>query len=163
MPDDLTIRRLTSDDAEIVGWALGTAATWRDPDAAPPLNDVLRHPDLVRYHAGWGRPGDGGVAAEIDGELAGAAFYRTFTADDHGYGYVDETTPEMGIAVTADRRRRGIGARLLTAVDDSARADGHRRLSLSVNTDNPALGLYLAHGYVEVRRGDDDVVMVLDL
>ena len=34
---------------------------------------------------------------------------------------------------------------------------------MSVNTDNPALGLYLAHGYVEVRRGSDDIVMVLDL
>jgi hypothetical protein len=36
-----------------------------------------------------------GVVADVDGVFVGAAYYRLI----HGYGYVDERTPEVTIGV----------------------------------------------------------------
>lgn len=59
----------------------------------------MRHPEVARYHRGWGRAGDTALIAERGGEFIGAAFYRLFTVEDHGHGFVDEQTPELAIAI----------------------------------------------------------------
>ena len=79
---------------------------------------------VYRYVIGWGREGDTGLIALDEGFPAGAAWYRLFTEDEAGYGFVDEQTPELAIAVVPSRRGRGIGELLLTSLLDRARADG---------------------------------------
>src|SRR3981081_346290 len=88
------------------------------------LRDLLRHayhwrlnedPDLpvFRYVANWGREGDaGGIAFEGRGPY-GAAWYRIFSTEEPGFGFVDEATPELTIAVVPSRRGQGVGAELL--------------------------------------------------
>ena len=66
-----------------------------------------------------------------------------------GYGFVDEQTPELSIAVAPPHRRKGIGSRLIRAAMDRARADGFRALSLSVAAANPARELYRRAGFAE--------------
>jgi GNAT superfamily N-acetyltransferase len=95
--------------------------------------------------------------------VVGVALCRLFTAEDHGHGYVDEETPEVAVAVAEGRRGRGIGARLLNGLADTARTAGFVRLSLSVDDDNPALRLYERLGYRELTRDEGGVRMVLDL
>ncbi len=74
-------------------------------------------------------------------------------ATSPGYGFVDEETPELAIAVVPSRRGRGIGEALLEALCERARADGYGALSLSVERDNPALvSFYEEHGFSR-RRG----------
>jgi len=92
------------------------------------------------------------------------AFFRLFTEDEHGHGYVDDETPELGIAVREDSRGEGIGTLLLAELAEQARSRGIIRLSLSVEPENPALRLYQRVGYVEISRDDErGVRMVLDL
>ena len=116
-----------------------------------------------RYVNAWGRPGDAGVIALDGGFPVGAAWYRLFRADEPGYGFVDERTPELAIAVVPNRRGRGLGREMLTALIERARRDGHPALSLSVEHDNPAVGLYEALGFRRVGESGNAHTMVLDL
>jgi len=114
------------------------------------LGQVLADPHLARYVRGWGRRGDGGVIAEEAGGRVGACWYRLFPADEPGYGFVDERTLELGIAVVADRRRRGVGRALLGAALSDAASEGFAAISLSVEPDNPSRLLYAQFGFVQV-------------
>ncbi len=64
------------------------------PDGS--VDEVLHDPELSRYIAGWPQPGDLGVIAENQRPV-GAAWLRFFTVDDSGYGFVDDTIPEVSM------------------------------------------------------------------
>ena len=129
----------------------------------PALPLVLVLPQVSMYYRGWGRPGDAGFAAEEGGRRVGAVWYRLFTEEHHGDGYVDPQTPELAIAVADGYRGLGIGRRLFEAVHEHARSEGVRRISLSVDADNSARRLYAALGYEDYEPGDGKDRMVLDL
>lgn len=145
---------------EAVHWGPGEAGS------KPPPEELLADARLRRYVAGWGRPGDFAVVARDarGGREVGAAWYRTFPEDRPGYGFVDEATPEIALAVDPDRRGVGVGGTLLRAVMDAARAGGFRAVSLSVHKGNhPALRLYEKSGFARLRDDGDDWVMRADL
>ena len=136
------------------------------------LRDMLRHayhwriaedPDLpvFRYVQNWGRPGDAGVIASAGPNAHGAAWYRLFPASAPGFGFVDEETPEVTIAVVPSQRGRGTGGELLEALLERARADGFPRISLSAEPGQT--GFYEKHGFREHRREDGTVTMVASL
>ena len=135
------------------------------------LRDMLRHayhwrmgdPDLpvYRYVKNWGRRGDAGLVA-FDGPNAyGAAWYRLFPESAPGFGFVDEETPELTIAVVPSHRGHGTGGELLEALLKQARADGFTRLSLSAEPGQT--GFYEKHGFRELQRENGTVTMVADL
>jgi ribosomal protein S18 acetylase RimI-like enzyme len=118
---------------------------------------------LVRYHEDWGRPGDGGAVAELDGVPVGACWYRVFTADEPGYGFVDEKIPELGLAVQPLHRRKGIGEALLRAAKVQAREEGYQALSLSVAAHNRSRMMYQRSGFEKVAEDGDSWTMVANL
>jgi GNAT superfamily N-acetyltransferase len=103
------------------------------------------------------------VIALLGGFPVGAAWYRVFDAEEPGYGFVDERTPELAIAVVPSKRGHGIGDALLKALVASARAGGYERLSLSVEPGNPARKLYERHGFAVVDEGAEAWTMVASL
>ena len=108
-------------------------------------------PELARYVDGWGRPGDLGVIATWHGEAVGAAWLRLLVGDDAAYGYVDDSTPELAIAVLPAFTGHGIGGALLKRLLLDA---DHRfaAVSLSVREDNPARRLYERFSFRVVDR-----------
>lgn len=164
MTADVRLRPLTEDDVELLKLALYLAVAWNPEGAYPPYSsELLDHPDLVAYHAGWGRGGDLGFVAEEDGEFVGLVFCRLFTDDDHGRGYVDAETPELGVAVVDGHRGQGVGTTLMNALAGRAAEEGIDRISLSVEAANPARRLYERLGYRQVKEDEGGFVMVLDL
>ena len=137
------------------------------------LRDMLHHAyywrervpgSLVsRYVRGWGRPGDMAVIALEGGFPVGAAWYRVFGSTEPGYGFVDESTPELAIAVVPSQRGKGVGEQLLLALIERARQAGHTSLSLSVEPGNPARKLYERHGFRVVDEGAEAWTMVAPL
>ena len=63
---------------------------------------------MQRYVMSWGRPGDAAVIAYRDSGNVGAAWYRLFKEREPGYGFVDEQTPELSIAVVPVVPRQGL-------------------------------------------------------
>jgi len=140
------------------------------------MRDMLRHayywrwvdPDLEdlpvgRYVDRWGRPGDTAVVLIERFRPVGVAWYRLFKSSEPGYGFVDEDTPELTIAVVPSCRGKGYGAGLLEALLDRARVDGYDQISLSVESDSPAVKLYERHGFETVVQRGEASVMVADL
>ena len=151
------LRRGSANDVPFLRDMLRHAYYWRwgDPETA----DL----PLSRYWEGWGRPGDRMLIA-IDGfQPVGAAWYRLFRETEPGFGFVDEATPELTIAVVPSRRGRGLGRELLSALIEQAREDGYASVSLSVEPENPALHLYERHGFAKVGERGGAWVMRAEL
>ena len=143
------------------------------PQDVPFLRDMLRHayywrvatvsvsgePPVQRYVERWGRPGDTALIAIQDFQRVGAGWYRLFKAEHPGYGFVDEETPELSIAIVPSRRGTGLGSELLDALVARARKDGYHAVSLSVEKDSPAVGLYERHGFERVGEEDGAFTM----
>jgi ribosomal protein S18 acetylase RimI-like enzyme len=135
------------------------------------LRDMLRHAyywrmnesadlPVARYVLNWGRPGDEGLLALDDANPVGAAWYRLFPREEAGFGFVDEQTPELTIAVVPSRRGKGFGHELMTGLLERARRAGYDALSLSVAKDSPAVSLYERYGFRAVAEPDDALTMV---
>ena len=114
---------------------------------------------LTRYVDNWGRPGDLALIAHETGNRVGAAWLRSFRESDAAYGFIDEETPELSIAVVPSRRRHGVGQELLDALLARAAAEGYSAVSLSVEQDSRAVAFYERNGFERVREAAGGVVM----
>lgn len=133
---------------------LGLAVGWRDDTCAELTLE------LKEYVRGYGRPGDHGIVAMIDGDRVGAAWYRRFGAAAPGYGYVRDDIPELALAVERGARRRGVASALLLRLLADARVHGFPGVSLSVRSDNPARELYARFDFVETEEAEGSATMV---
>jgi GNAT superfamily N-acetyltransferase len=131
------------------------------------LRDMLKHAyhwrlsedadlPVARYVNGWGRPGDSGLIAWESGPV-GAAWYRRFPASAPGFGFIDEETPELTIAVVPSRRGGGLGGQLLEALLARAREQGYTAVSLSA--EQGMTKLYERFGFRAVEEKDGTVTM----
>ena len=152
----MNIRPATPDDGDFLRKMVYEAAAWNPDWPHDQVVEALASPIVARYLEEWGREGDAGVIAELDGEPVGAAWYRVFTEDAPGWGFVDGETPELGIAVEPIHRRKGIGEALLRSLMVQAREDGFRALSLSVAAHNRSRMMYERAGFVKVRVDELD-------
>lgn len=136
------------------------------PDEELPSRDVLRLPKIRQYVDNWGRKGDyGRVAIEHTPEggnrRVGAVWMRFFPSEYPGYGFIDESVPELGIAVIPELRGRGIGSSLMKALLSRSRIQ-YPAISLSVDPENPAIYLYRRLGFIECGGTGTSLVMRYD-
>jgi len=150
----MVIRRGGRQDVRFLRDMLHHAYYWRERQPGEGPGPV------ALYVKGWGRAGDTALIAIEDGFPVGAAWYRLFRRDHPGYGFVDEETPELAVAVVPNRRGRGIGDALLNALYERAKADGHRAVSLAAERGNEPLVSYYEqkHGFARAREDDAESV-----
>lgn len=157
-----TTRAAVAGDLRFLATMLGCAVQWRPGLSPLDPETVLAEPALAHYLAGWPRAGDHGLIA-TGPELIGAAWWRQFSDEQPGYGYVAGDVPEVAIAVRAAWRGRGVGTGLLKALIAAAASRGLRALSLTVALENPARELYERHGFAAVDHAGDAVTMLREL
>ncbi len=147
------IRKGSPADVPFMRSMLAHAYAWR-------VNAFEADIPLTRYVDNWGLPGDVAVVAHETGNRVGAAWMRRFRRSAPGYGFVDEDTPELSIAVVPSRRRHGVGQELLDALLEQARAAGHAQVSLSVEKGSPAVAFYERNGFEQLGESDGGIVML---
>jgi len=150
----VVVRRGSAQDVRFLRDMLHHAYYWKEraPDAGPG--------PVQLYVKAWGRPGDAAVIALEEGFPVGAAWFRLFRESAQGYGFVDESTPELAIAVVPNARGKGVGGKLLEALLERAREEGFAAVSLSVDKRNSgAIALYRQHGFEQVGETDDSLTL----
>lgn len=123
---------------------------------------ILEHSDVAKYVEGWGREGDFGLLAEHHATSVGAAWVRLLQGEARGYGYVDDETPELSVALLPEYRGKGVGAALMERLLEEA-ALRYEAVSLSVSKGNPARKLYERLGFEQVGEDDASAVMLKPL
>jgi ribosomal protein S18 acetylase RimI-like enzyme len=129
----VTVRAATTDDEQAV-YALSSAMAVSFP--------IERATFARTFAEVTGSPAYHVLVAEVDGVVSGyllGAVRPTFFANGT-VAHVEE------LAVATELRRRGIGARLVSAFEEQARADGARLVSLATAR---AGEFYAALGYAE--------------
>jgi ribosomal protein S18 acetylase RimI-like enzyme len=134
-------------------------ALYVSPSDNPLPRSVIQQPEIGRYVEGWGRLHDQGVIA-VNGNVGlGAAWLRLLTGIRAGFGYVDDQTPELSIALLPEYRRQGIGTQMLSSLFETARLH-FPAVCLSVHVNNPARRLYQRFGFEIVAVKGESLTML---
>jgi ribosomal-protein-alanine N-acetyltransferase len=140
------------------------AVFWRASANKPSFEAGLAFPDVRKSMADWGeRAGDTAVVAITDATPIGAAWYRFWTDDHFINGYIDETTPILGIGVHRDYRHQGVGTSMMDWLIDYASQHAIPKISLNVAKDNYAINLYRQQGFLEYADRGDAFTMVRNI
>ncbi|WP_216349346.1 GNAT family N-acetyltransferase [[Limnothrix rosea] IAM M-220] len=152
------IRPLALEDEPFL-WEMLYHAIYIPPEHAPLPRDIIQTPELASYVQGWGREGDRGfLGSETQtNQPIGAVWLRSPRAGHQGYGYVDDNTSELSIAVLPEYRGQGVGTQLLTHLFASEL--GRLSVSLSVSVGNPAVRLYERFGFEIIRKSNGSLTM----
>ncbi|MDP4163413.1 MAG: GNAT family N-acetyltransferase [Bacillota bacterium] len=145
--NNFKIREATELDVDFLWDMLYEAIYVKEGDQKPPRN-ILKHPNIASYLTNWGRKGDRGlIATDSENRPVGAVWIRLFDGNNKTYGYLNEHTPILSMALLEEFRGRGIGTQLLKAIINDSKFAGYSALSLSVDSDNPARHLYEKCGF----------------
>ncbi|MEU0073664.1 GNAT family N-acetyltransferase [Streptomyces sp. NPDC006332] len=126
------------------------------PDAVK-LNDAVQ----AEYHVRYGDGGDSTVLAASDFEPPNGVYLIVYDEADrpvatggwrrqdvNGEGNEDGDAELKRMYVIDDMRGRGLARRLLSALEEDARAAGRTRMVLETGTKQPeAIALYTSSGY----------------
>ena len=134
-------------------------AIYVPPETEPPPLAIIKLPEIRQYATNFGnRDGDMGILAFENDSIIGMSWIRLI----HGYGYVDDETPELTIAIIPESRGKGVGTMMLRQLMQDA-SPHYSKISLSVQLTNPAYKLYQRIGFTDYRVNDTSVTMVLKL
>ncbi|MEL6381081.1 MAG: N-acetyltransferase [Cyanobacteria bacterium J06626_18] len=153
-----SIRSITLEDESFL-WEMLYQAI-HVPEGQPALpRTIVQIPELARYVQGWGREGDVGFLSILTttNQPIGAVWLPLPIGEYKGYGYIDDDTPELSIAVLPEYRGQGVGTQLLTHLLTSAWDEAP--ISLSVSAANSAVRLYQRFGFEIVGYNDDSLTM----
>lgn len=82
-------------------------------ESEKPPESIISSPQFLKYCDNFGRKGDFGYVLTDENILVGATWMRLFSETEAGYGFVDEETPELSIAIREKYRNRGFGGLMI--------------------------------------------------
>lgn len=127
--------------------------------AQAPLRDIVKHPELQKYIADFGRKDDVCYVAEVEGRVIGAVWTRII----HDFAHIDDETPSLSISLFKEYRNLGVGTALMQQILLALKERGYRQVSLSVQKANPALRMYEKLGFEVAHENEQDCIMIRGL
>jgi ribosomal protein S18 acetylase RimI-like enzyme len=152
----LSIRSIEITDEPLL-WEYLYLALFVQPGHSPFPRDIVQQSNIRRYVEAWGQPDDVGFVAEFDGQPVGAVWLRLLIGLNKGYGYWNDTTPELSIAVV-----QGVGSQLLRRLINKS-SSKYLSICLSVDENNPAKRLYDRFDFQIVSKNGSSLTMVRKL
>ena len=138
----MTIRKIKTNETDFLADMLYEALFIPEGHAALP-KAVIRDKSLSKYIENWGKDKyDIALVAVMDSRLMGAIWGRLLTGENKGFGFIDDNTPELSMAVKPEYRNKGIGTDMIKAIASEYKSIGVSQLSLSVDKANDASRLY---------------------
>lgn len=156
---DLIIREMAKHETPFLEDMLHQAI-FTPEGSTPPEKSIIFEPYLHHYIKGFGQKHDFALVAEWEGNLIGAIWSRLFSTEEKGYGFIDNDTPEISMAVNESYRYGGVGAVLLNDFLVVLKNKGYKQVSLSVDLRNFAFGFYQKIGFEAVEIKGNSVKMV---
>ena len=157
--DNLTIRQIRTSELFFLEEMLFEAIFIAKGEQELP-RAIIQQPELNKYINDFGKPTDFCLVAELNNNLVGAIWTRIFDWENKGYGFVDEHTPELSIAISRQFRNQGIGSKLMDELFFSLQKLNFKQVSLSVDIRNPAFRQYLRYNFKELNRDGFTATMV---
>ncbi|MEM7715021.1 MAG: GNAT family N-acetyltransferase [Cyanobacteria bacterium P01_A01_bin.68] len=152
------IRPLEPSDESFL-WEMLYQAIYVPTGTTPLPREIIYQPELAKYVQDWTTNDIGLIAiSESNQTPVGATWIRLFNMNNPGYGYINDETPELSIAVLPEYRNQGIGTRLILDLLERI-TDLYPAISLSVSSDNPALRLYQRLDFEVISQFDNSVTM----
>lgn len=153
---DYTIRELKKQEYPLLDNFLYEAIFIPEGIEAPPKT-IIASPELQVYVKHFGElKDDWGLAAEVDGKIAGAVWVRIM----NDYGHIDDETPSLAISLYKEYRGLGIGTAMMKEILALLKTHGYKQVSLSVQKANYAAKLYRKVGFEVVRENEEEYIMV---
>lgn len=145
-------------------WDLLYNAIFVAREEMPPAREMKELHELKKYMQHWGeKEGDYGlIALSEENQPLGAVWIRLFNEDDKCWGYVDQKTPELNIALSPTFRNQGIGTELMVKMLKDLKAN-YDQVSLSVNPNNPSVRLYERFGFEKYEEVPPAITMIKKL
>lgn len=156
-----TIRPIIISDEPFL-WEMLYHAIYVPSGEQPFPREIIYKPEIKKYVENWGMPDDSGFISSHGKTPIGAVWLRKFTENDKSYGFLDDSTPELSIALLPMYRGKGIGTALLKQIFITA-SERYTSICLSVSLDNPARRLYEKTGFLPVKREGDSIIMLKHL
>ncbi len=129
-----TIREMYPQEYPLLADFLYESIFQREGDDQFPKT-IIHQPELQVYIKDFGTGKDDAcLCAVVDNKVVGAVWVRNI----HGYGDLDDETPEFAISLYKEYRGYGIGTKLMRQMLELLRKKGYKRASLSVQKENYA-------------------------
>lgn len=155
----MSIRRIRNNEIEFLSDMLYEAIFI--PKGQEPLpKEIIQDKSLVKYVENWGKDKfDVALVAEVDGQPVGAIWGRQLKDENKGFGFIDNDTPELSMAVKSKYRNKGIGTGMIKKIVYEYQSIGVEQLSLSVDKANDASRLYQRLGFKIVEETETSLTM----
>ncbi|HIX67525.1 MAG TPA: GNAT family N-acetyltransferase [Candidatus Anaerostipes excrementavium] len=124
-----------------------------------PSKSIIEQPELQVYVADFGKEDDWCLAAEMKEKIMGAVWVRIM----NDYGHIDDKTPSLAISLYEEYRNLGLGTALMKEMLQFLKNKGYKQISLSVQKENFAVGMYRKLGFKVVSENDEEYIMVCQL
>lgn len=154
-----------SKDVPFLKKMLYEAVFWNPQKNKSSFDELFLIPDISKIFNNWdNQSGDFSLMAiNENNQSIGAIWYRFWTNENHSYGFVNEKTPELGIALIPEMRGQSIGTELMKKTMMHAKKLGIQKISLSVEPENPSRKLYEKLGFEKTGLSGTSWTMVASL